>query len=192
MGERIRESRSVASAILGSADNIAKSAMCLWRSRIHSKRKMGKGMTTIRPATHDDTTRLMELAVAMHAESPRFSKLEFSHEKMLNLFYHLIDSEFCMVIVAERSGQVVGGLAAIVSEHWISNDLVANDLAVFMQKDARGSTAPARMIAQYVEWAKAKGAKFIQLGISTGVMVEKTSELYRSLGLHECSIGFEV
>ncbi len=150
------------------------------------------GKTTIRPATHDDLDLLMDIAVAMHRESPRFSRLGFSPEKVLNLYVTLIDQPQGLLLVAERDGLVVGGVAAFVSEHWFSDDLVANEFAVFLLPEHRGGMTAARLVRGYIEWAQAQGAKIIQLGISTGVQPVETAALYRALGLKEFSLGFEV
>jgi GNAT superfamily N-acetyltransferase len=148
-------------------------------------------MTIIRPATYDDLDMLLLIAKAMQEESPRFSRMTFSQRKMLQLFINLIDSENGLVLVAEVEGEIVGGFAGMVIEHFFTDDLVANDIGLFLIPNARGGTLAARLIKQYIAWAKTK-TEFIQLGISTGVHMEKTAELYQALGLQQCSIGFEV
>lgn len=146
---------------------------------------------TIRPATRDDLDMLLMLAQSMHEESPRFSRLRFSQRKMLNLFTVLIESDNGLMIVAEMEGEIVGGFAGIVNEPFFSEDVVANDIGLFLIPYARGSTLAARLVKHYLAWAKTKTEQ-IQLGISTGVHMEKTADLYAALGLVEYSRGFEV
>lgn len=150
------------------------------------------GKTTIRPATVDDLDLLMEIAVAMHAESPRYSKLALSLTKMLNLFVFLMDNPDGLLIVAERDGAVIGGVAGMVAQHWFSEELIAQEYAVFLLPEHRGGMAAARLVKEFIAWGQSKGAKMIQLGISTGVHVEETAALYRALGLKQFSYGFEV
>lgn len=150
------------------------------------------GKTTIRPATYDDLDILLDLSAAMHKESPRFSRIEFSMAKMLSLFITLIDSESGLVLVADRDGAVVGAVAAMVCAHWMSDDIIANEYGVFILPQHRGGMTAARLVRSYIEWGKAKGAKMIQLGISTDVLAEETAALYQALGLKQFSIGFEV
>ncbi len=147
--------------------------------------------TTIRPATHDDLGPLMDIAAAMHAESPRFSRLRFSTPKVMQLFLMLIESPDCLLLVADRDGAVIGGMAGMVTPHWFSDDLVSNDYGVFLLPDHRGGMTAARLVRGYIDWAKARGAKMIQLGISTGVQTEETVALYQALGLKQFSVGFE-
>ena len=148
--------------------------------------------TTFRPATNDDLDLLLDLAVAMHAESPRYSKLEFSAEKMINLFVQLIEREQSFILVIERDNILIGLICAMISEHFFSHDLVANDLLVYVLPEHRGGSLAKTMLNMYVAWAKANGAKLIQAGISTGINLDRTAQLYESLGFQQCSIGFEV
>lgn len=150
------------------------------------------GKTTIRPATYDDLDTLLDIGAAMHCESPRFARLEFSNAKVLQLFITLIDSGDGLLLVAERDDAVVGAVAAMVGQHWFSDDIVANEYGVFILPQHRGGMAAARLVRGYIEWAKAKGAKMIQLGISTGVHADETAALYQAMGLKQFSIGFEV
>lgn len=150
------------------------------------------GKTTIRPATHDDLDLLMPIAEAMHKESPRYSKLAFSHAKVLQLYINLINSDACLLLIAERDGEILGGVAGFVSPHWFSDDLVANEYGVFILPDHRGGMTAVRLVRGYIDWAKSKGAQMIQMGISTGVHVEETEALYQAIGLKQFSVGFEV
>jgi GNAT superfamily N-acetyltransferase len=148
--------------------------------------------TNIRPATRDDLDLLLEIAEAMHHESPRYVKLIFSHEKMLQLFLNLIYLDNYLMLVAERDdGTVIGGIGGMVTEPFFSTDKVANEIGLFLLPEYRGGTTAARLVKAYVAWAHELGAKLIQLGISTGIYMDKTAALYRALGLQQCSIGFE-
>jgi len=148
--------------------------------------------TTFRPATNDDLDLLLNLAVAMHAESPRYSKLEFSAEKMINLFVNLIEQKQYFILVVERDNILIGLICAIIAEHFFSHDLVATDLLVFVTKEHRGGSLAKTMLNMYVAWARENGAKLIQAGISTGIHLDRTAQLYESFGFQKCSIGFEV
>jgi hypothetical protein len=48
------------------------------------------------------------------------------------------------------------------------------------------------MIKQFTEWARARGAVEICLGISTDVQVEQTARFYHLLGLRQFGLLFEV
>lgn len=144
----------------------------------------------IRYATLDDLDVLMDLAELMHQESPRYSRLSFNSDKVLALYVNLINTG--IVLVVEKDQQIVGGLAGFVAPHWFSDDLVASEFGVFLLPDHRGGTAVVRLIKEFIRWSKDKGAKMIQIGVSTGVRTEETAALYKAIGLKPCSFGFEV
>lgn len=135
----------------------------------------------IRPATLLDVPQLVVLGERMHAES-RFSAMGYAPDKVAALLTGLISSPVGCVLVAERQGAVVGGMAGYCDAHFFSNDLFAADLAVFVEPDRRGGIAAARLVRAFVDWATRRGARMIQVGISTGVHVEQTTRLYESLG----------
>jgi GNAT superfamily N-acetyltransferase len=146
----------------------------------------------IREARHDDIPALLTLAQEMHAESPRYSLLRFSADKVAGLFCCLIDSPDGLLLVADNGGEIAGGIAAMVTPHWFSDDLVSSDIGLFMLPRHRGGMTAVRLMRGYIEWAKFRGALQIQAGISTGVQVEESAALYRRMGLKQFSIGFEV
>lgn len=146
----------------------------------------------IRNAVTADVPNLVELGREMHQESPRFSRLSFDGDKVAMLFCSLIEGDHGFVMVAERGGQIIGGMAAYIAAHWFSQDLVATDLALFVSPDARGGACVPRLVDAYSTWATDRGASMIQLGISTGVQVTDTERLYTRLGLSRFGSLFEV
>jgi GNAT superfamily N-acetyltransferase len=146
----------------------------------------------IRPATIEDLPALLELGRRMHQESPRFNRLSFNDEKVRNLLMMAtVSPNYCM-LVADNDGEMVGGFAGFIAAHWFSDDLVASDLALFVQPGRRGGLAGARLVKEFIAWAKERGPKQINLGISTGVSVEETAQLYSAIGLKQFGYLFEV
>ena len=140
------------------------------------------GSTTLRDATNEDLEHLILLGWEMHQES-RFKNMEYSPERVANfLVMNISDPDF-LICVAEKNGEIVGGFIGCVIQQWFSEDLTAADFALFLHPDHRGGMIAARLANRYVYWALEKGVKpeYIQLGISTGVMVEETTKLYEYL-----------
>jgi GNAT superfamily N-acetyltransferase len=148
-------------------------------------------MTMIRAATHDDIPRLAELGRQMHVES-RFARLPLDDGKVRALFVELIESADGLLIVAENGGEVIGGFAGYVCEHYFARTLVAGDYALFIAPEHRGGMAAPRLLKAYVAWAKSRGAVMIQAGITTGVHVEATTQLYQRLGFQPAGALFEI
>lgn len=146
----------------------------------------------IREATHADVDALVELGRLMHAESPRFSRLKFSAQRLAATLDGLMAARplgFLWVSCDDRG--IRGGLAAVVARHWCSHDQVASDLALFMRPDARGGLDVPRLVWRYRTWAQEQGAVLVQLGVTTGVHTEATVGLYQRMGMERCGAILE-
>lgn len=132
----------------------------------------------IRDATFDDLDALVSIGAAMHEES-RFSVLAYEPAKVRATLAALIGKQYVKVV--ERNGEVIGGFAGMVTPHWCSHNLVAYDFGLFMLKEHRGGGTAAHLLNGFRKWALEKGAKLVTIGISTGVEIEKTRELYDRL-----------
>lgn len=145
----------------------------------------------IRPATHDDIDRLTELGEMMHVES-RFARLPLDRAKVRALFAHLIESPDGLLIVSEKDGDIIGGFAGYIVEHYFAHTKVASDFGLFIAPEFRGGMSAPRLLKAYVDWAKEKGAAMIQAGITTGVHVEASTALYQRLGFKPAGALFEL
>lgn len=134
----------------------------------------------IRPAKHEDIPRLVELGALLHKTSS-FSRMSYNPEKVGDLLGQLIDG-LGVVFAAEIDGQVIGGFAGALTEPWFGDDLIAYDYSFFIEPGKRQGFIAIKLILAFQEWAKAKGAKEIQVGITTGINVAGTTRLYRRLG----------
>lgn len=141
----------------------------------------------IRPAREADFERLLLLAAMMVSESPRYSRHAFSIDKARNLFAVLMQRGglFCAV----KDGAIIGFFAGIVAEHFLSPDLVASDIGIFITPDERGGSAFVRLVKAFEEWAVSQGAREISLGVSTQVHTEQTVRMYERLGYTMASFG---
>jgi len=134
----------------------------------------------IRAATHDDVPRLVELGQLLHSSSS-YATTGFNPQKVGSLLGQLIDG-LGVVFVAEVGGEVVGGFAGAITEQWFSDDLIAFDYSLFIEPSKRQGLTALKLVLAFQNWAQAKGAKEIRMGITTGMNVEGTSRLYRHLG----------
>lgn len=147
---------------------------------------------SIRQATLNDLPILINLGEIMHAESPRFSCINFSPARLGHTLASLIKSPMGFVWVTEtEAGDVAGGLVATAFQHWASDDLMTTDLALFLAPDHRGGTAAARLARKYHQWARDLGAKLIQQGVTTGVHTDQTVQLLERLGMKRCGVILE-
>ena len=134
----------------------------------------------IRPATHADIPRLIELGAVMHATT-NYSHLVYLPEKTGAFLGSLIDGEG-VAFVAEVDGVLVGGLSGGLTEQWFNNDLIAFDYALFVEPGRRQGLIAMKLVLAFQEWARLQGAKQIHMGVTTGVHVSGTARLYSRLG----------
>lgn len=146
---------------------------------------------SIRQATAADLPRILELGAQLHAESPRWSRIPFSVDRAGRTMANLLDSPDGTVFVSEADGQVTGGIAGMIQQHWASDAIVAHEVSFFISKDCRGGMAACRLICALDAWAQIRGAAWLSVGTSTGVDPELTARLYESLGFTRCAIGLE-
>ncbi len=143
----------------------------------------------IRQATRDDIPRMIDLGAQMHAES-RFSVLGYDREKVTKLFCRLFETDQFIEVI-DRDGELIGGFAGFVTEHWASKDLVSYDCGLFISPDHRGSGDAARLIKRFRKWAVSRGAKMVTLGVNTGVHPERTARLMEALEFEKIGYLYE-
>jgi len=146
----------------------------------------------IRAADLNDIPAMVELGRRMHDESPRFRGLAYSAKKVRELCKNLITLEGGFAWVGVREGKVVAAMIGACGEHWMSTDKVASELALFVDRDARGAALAARLVTAFVSWAEIEGAKSISAGASTGIETERTAQFYERFGFSRSNcIGLE-
>lgn len=134
----------------------------------------------IRAATHADIPRLVELGTLLH-DTSTYAATSFNPDKVARFLGQLIDG-LGVVFAAEVNGVVVGGFAGAITEQWFSDDLLAYDYSLFIEPSKRQGVMALKLILAFQNWAKAKGAKHIHMGITTGINTEGTARLYTRLG----------
>jgi len=91
----------------------------------------------IRKAEQKDLEAVIELGRAFFEEAKTDLTPEFSEDKAASIIQGMIESDACILYVAEEDGVLVGMIGAIVSEHWFSNDTVAQELFWYVLPDCR-------------------------------------------------------
>jgi GNAT superfamily N-acetyltransferase len=119
----------------------------------------------------------------MHAES-KYRCYDFDPLKLANTISELIELDRGIAIVAELQGQIVGGLIGYLAEHYFGNDLAAYGLALFIHAEHRNGMVGPRLIKQYVEQARNKGASEIVFANTTGYEKERVGRLFERLGFN--------
>lgn len=136
----------------------------------------------IRLITKEDVDYVVGLGIEMHKES-RYSKFPLDIYKCKALVYEAIKNpkQYCAYLY-EENGVIEGFFLGYVNEFYFGNEIIAQDLGLFVRKSRRGCMAALNLIKKYEAWAKDVCADEIQLGLTTGVDHDRTSKLYEKLG----------
>jgi L-amino acid N-acyltransferase YncA len=138
-------------------------------------------------ATPDDLPAIVVLGRVMHEESS-FAPMDYDVDRVKETISDLMNKSQFVVVAEDKNGEVIGGMAGMVTQSWFGNDMVANDLALFIHPDHRGSMLVVRLVKTFVHWAKLAGAKQIRPGVISG---SRTAEaLYDRLGFTRCGATF--
>lgn len=138
----------------------------------------------IRAATTFDIPRLLDLARAMHAESRFADRYPLAEDKLATMLEGAILSRVWCALVVERDGEVIGGFVGYVSEQWFSRAKVAQDVALFIEPSRRGGMEAVRLIQSFAAWGRDQGAIDIEIGVNTGVQMERTGRLLAAAGFN--------
>lgn len=141
----------------------------------------------LRMATPDDLPAIVVLGRVMHQESS-FAPMDYDVDRVKETISDLMNKSQFVVVAEDTNGEVIGGMAGMVTQSWFGNDMVANDLAIFIHPDHRGGLVVVRLVKAFVHWAKLAGAKQIRPGVVSG---SRTAEaLYDRLGFTRCGATF--
>lgn len=144
----------------------------------------------IRAAKQGDVDALVALGFEMHLES-RFCGERYEQDKVRALMSALIGGEG-VVFVAERDGEVIGGIAGGVTERWFSRTKVAFDYGLFVRKGVRHGIIAMKLVSALVRWAQSMGITCVECGVVSGVHPENTAQLYEAIGFDRVGILLEV
>lgn len=132
----------------------------------------------IKDANLNDIAAIEMLCAAM-AKETNFKNLRFDHRKAFDSLNAMIRSGY-FVKVAILNDKIVGGMIGYLSTPWYSNDLIAYDIGLFVEENARGGRLAMMLVKAFTEWAKNEGATQIRPGISSGVIA--AGKIYERLG----------
>jgi GNAT superfamily N-acetyltransferase len=146
----------------------------------------------VRSYSPEDLGEMMQLAAAMHAESPEHREMAFDPGSVMTLGDLCTSNpDFqCIVVRREEDGPIVGAIAGFIAAHFYGPDRYASDLIFYVYPSFRGSTAAARLLASFQKWAKAGGAKRFQPGSFTGIDDARTAKFYVGMGFRRAGAIF--
>lgn len=131
----------------------------------------------IRKAKHDDIFDLLVLARGFSKEAPAMHK--WDKDKTEHVLKTCIDSDITTILVMELEGEVVGGIVGVIQPLFMSQTIVASELAWFVDPAHRGKGA-IKLVKAFEGWAKENGADYVTMADIRGIA--DLSKLYERMG----------
>ena len=136
----------------------------------------------IRAPRPEDKPRILELLRKMHVETA-FSAFSLSEERLESQVSAFLDpEEGYFGLVFERDGEVQGVFFGHADQLWFSDALCGFDDVFYVQAESRGRYALPVMLRLFETWCRRKGCEAVLVGVSSGVMVDRTGKMLERLG----------
>lgn len=141
-------------------------------------------------ATPEDAPEIAALGRRLHDTSV-YAGVSYSQPKVEELMRRLAAGEG-VVFVVRKEGQIVGGIAGAVASWWFSDELMGYEYSFFIAPEHANGFAAMRLMTALRIWCRARGARVLRVGITTGIHQEHTAKLYRLMGFRDIGPLFEM
>ena len=135
-------------------------------------------MTKIREATEEDVFDILVLAREFSKESPITHK--WNKEKTEHFIISAINNNNTIIFILEDKDEIVGAIVGIINEMYMSQTVVATEMAWFVSKDYRGRKGSIMLMKTFEKWAETNGANYICMGAIEGIT--ELDKLYTKSG----------
>ncbi len=141
---------------------------------------------SVRDAHNYEVFELVEICREVLQESVTYRHMDFNKEKSANYMMDGIlkrPNTFMRVIV-DSDDKPVGGMMCVSEVAMFSNDKVAYDVTIMIDKAHRGRCIRQliKIIEEYKQWATDEGCKIIKMGVSSGLNIDKAAQFFEHLG----------
>lgn len=121
---------------------------------------------TLRLATENDVEAVLTMAKRFHEASP-YSDLSFSSATSYELFRAYLegDKTRLIIILSEQDGSPQGMVIGMASTPLFSQDLMATEIAWWMNPEYRKTRDSLLLIQAYEDWTRRIGCKITQVAM---------------------------
>ena len=133
---------------------------------------------TIRKANKEDLLGILVLAKEFSREAPKTHK--WNIDKTTNFLLSAIENTNMEIFISEKDDEVTGAIVCMVTEMYMSNTVIASEIAWFVSKDLRGSPSSIKLLKAFEDWGRSKGADY--LGMADIEDISNLRKLYNRLG----------
>lgn len=137
-----------------------------------------------RRGSESDIQPICKLGKEMHVES-EFKDLHWNEEKVLKWLDMNVKSPNRFVLCAYDESTLAGVFIGSISEFYFGNDRLASDLLWYVGVDYRGGRVGIRLLKEFEKWAREQNVDRIQVGVSSGMSIERTGALLERMGFNQ-------
>lgn len=137
----------------------------------------------VREPQSTDIETMIALAKMMHDESV-YRDFDFDYKKVAAIGQQVLTDPNYFGVVCEHEDEIIGLMVCYVTTYYFGNDLLAQDMILYVDPSRRGSVGAMRMIVEYVEWAQKKHCKEALLGQTAGIDPDVVDKLYTHAGFN--------
>lgn len=135
----------------------------------------------IRNGTTDDIPAVVDMSFKFYAQTPYAAHVPLREDTAAGLALMTMRQD--TLLVAEVDGAVVGMLSAFIDRFTFNPDyFIVNELAFWVNEEARGSSIAVKMVRAMRERCREKGVKFFSMAALSS-SPEVAERLYKALGL---------
>lgn len=146
-------------------------------------------MIYTRRAFVDDVAELMPLCRAFHQESPVHRQLAFDEAKVTTLLTNSLEHpDWLGMVAVNDDGAIVGMMLLFCIAPYYSSELQAGELCLWVKPEHRGGRSAWLLATEAKRWAELKGARKLQMGVTTGINDDLAERFYRKMGLTRCGV----
>jgi len=143
-------------------------------------------LTKIREASEEDIFDILILAREFSRESPVTHK--WDKEKTEHFILAALQNTNTTIFVLEEDNEIVGAIVGLLNEMYMSQTLVATEMAWFVSKEYRGKKGSLMLMTTFENWAKENGADYTCMGDIHGITT--LEKLYTKKGYSKCETTY--
>jgi len=130
----------------------------------------GRDKVYVRTYQPRDIPRMIDLIDNAVRQLPNYSMITPSRERIKYVLVHNIDNAtaFCGWVLCDSHDEPQGGAAGWCVQSIFSEDLVADDVIMWIEPKYRSYFAASILVNTYLDWARARGAKLIRASHTGG------------------------
>lgn len=137
----------------------------------------------IKEATLQDLDRVLTISKKLYLHSANHTRIyAWDDDTALGTLREFITGGYSTILIDENDGDLRGFIMAQLTTPYAGKNIIANDIAFFVDPEFQGANTALRLIRAYEKWAKQAGATHIELGVSSGINTERTLSMYSFLG----------